>query len=138
MAKITAVSPLAPGAFPALPIIDGVTFATAAGGVRYQERDDIMLAMVTPGTAVAGVFTTSATRAAPVLDCQTKLGRSCDTGAAILVNAGNANAFTGRNGIEAVTAITTAAANACNIPAERVFTSSTGVIGEPLPFDRIT
>lgn len=138
MAKITAVSPLAPGAFPALPVIDGVTFATAAGGVRYQGRDDIMLAMVTPGTAVAGVFTTSATRSAPVLDCQAKLGGSCDAGAAILVNAGNANAFTGRNGIEAVTAITTAAANACNIPAERVFTSSTGVIGEPLPFDRIT
>ena len=138
MAKITAVSPLAPGAFPALPIIDGVTFATAAGGVRYQGRDDIILAMVTPGTAVAGVFTTSATRAAPVLDCQAKLGGPCDAGAAILVNAGNANAFTGRNGIEAVTAITTAAANACNIPAERVFTSSTGVIGEPLPFDRIT
>ncbi|WP_299780065.1 bifunctional glutamate N-acetyltransferase/amino-acid acetyltransferase ArgJ [uncultured Roseobacter sp.] len=138
MAKISAVSPLAPKAFPDLPAVEGVTFATIAAGVRYQGRDDVMLACMSPGTAIAGVFTTSATRAAPVLDCQAKLGGDADSGAAILVNSGNANAFTGRNGEDAVGAITLAAATACNIPQERVFTSSTGVIGEPLPFDRIT
>jgi glutamate N-acetyltransferase/amino-acid N-acetyltransferase len=97
-----------------------------------------MLAMLDPGTEIAGVFTKSATRSAPVLDCQKKLGGPSDSGAAIVVNAGNSNAFTGRNGIEAVEAITQAAANACDVPQERVFTSSTGVIGEPLPFQRIT
>lgn len=138
MAKISAVSPLAPRAFPALPVVEGVTFATVAAGVRYQGRDDVMLAQLTPGTAVAGVFTTSTTRAAPVLDCQAKLGGDSGSGAAFLVNSGNANAFTGRNGQDAVGAITSATATACDIPEARVFTSSTGVIGEPLPFDRIT
>ncbi len=138
MATIAAVSPLAPEAFPALPVIDGVTFATVSTGVRYQGRDDVMLAKLAPGTRVAGVFTTSATRAAPVLDCQAKLGGTSAEGAAILVNSGNANAFTGRNGTAAVDAIVAATASACGVPDSRVFTSSTGVIGEPLPFDRIT
>ncbi|MCV3270056.1 bifunctional glutamate N-acetyltransferase/amino-acid acetyltransferase ArgJ [Roseobacter sinensis] len=138
MAKITAVSPLAPESFPSLPVIDGVQFATIAAGVRYQGREDVMLAKLAPGTAIAGVFTTSATRAAPVLDCQAKLGGPSEAGAAILVNSGNANAFTGRNGTDAVQAIATATASACGVPAARVFTCSTGVIGEPLPFDRIT
>lgn len=138
MAKITAVSPLAPAHFPDLPIIDGVSFATIAAGVRYQGRTDVMLAQLIPGTAVAGVFTKSATRSAPVLDCQAKLGGSSEAGAAILVNSGNSNAFTGRSGVDAVTAITQATADVCGVPEERVFTSSTGVIGEPLPFERIT
>lgn len=138
MAKITQVSPLAPEAFPDLPIIDGVTFSVAAAGVRYSGRDDVMLAKCAPGTAIAGSFTRSATRSAPVLDCQEKLGLASDAGAAILVNSGNSNAFTGRNGREAVDAIVNATATATDLPAERVFTASTGVIGEPLPFDRIT
>ena len=138
MGKITAVSPLAPDHFPDLPVIDGVRFATIAAGVRYQGRTDVMLAELAPGSTVAGAFTRSATRAAPVLDCQAKIGATSDTGAAILVNSGNANAFTGKGGVTAVEAITAAAADVCNIPQSRVFTSSTGVIGEPLPHDRIT
>ena len=138
MGKNTAVSPLAPDHFPDLPVIDGVRFATIAAGVRYQGRTDVMLAELTPGSTVAGAFTRSATRAAPVLDCQAKIGATSDTGAAILVNSGNANAFTGKGGVTAVEAITAAVADVCNIPQSRVFTSSTGVIGEPLPHDRIT
>ncbi|MCX7558294.1 bifunctional glutamate N-acetyltransferase/amino-acid acetyltransferase ArgJ [Sulfitobacter sp. F26204] len=138
MAKITKVSPLAPAAFPALPEIDGATFATAAAGVKYQGRTDVMLARLVPGTTVAGVFTRSQTRSAPVLDCQAKIGNSSSEGAAILVNSGNANAFTGRSGQDAVDAITAAVAQTCGVPQNRVFTSSTGVIGEPLPFERVT
>lgn len=138
MAKITSVSPLAPAAFPDLPVIPGVRFATVQAGVRYQGRTDVMLAHLAPGSTVAGVFTRSATRAAPVLDCQAKIGRAGDEGAAIIVNSGNANAFTGRSGIEAVRHVTTAVADALDLPESRVFSSSTGVIGEPLKHERIT
>lgn len=138
MAKITAVSPLAPAKFPALPVIEGVKFATVAAGVKYQGRTDVMLATLIPGTVVAGAFTRSATRSAPVLDCQAKIGQASSDGAAILVNSGNSNAFTGKGGVASVEAITAAVAKTCNIPQARVFTSSTGVIGEPLPHDRIT
>ncbi|RKF13446.1 bifunctional glutamate N-acetyltransferase/amino-acid acetyltransferase ArgJ [Roseovarius spongiae] len=137
MAKITHVSPLAPAAFPDLPVIEGVRFATVAAGVRYSGRTDVMLAALDPGATVAGVFTRSATRAAPVLDCQAKIGRDDDAGAAIIVNSGNANAFTGRRGIESVRAVTSAVAEALDIPEARVFSSSTGVIGEPMKHDRI-
>jgi glutamate N-acetyltransferase/amino-acid N-acetyltransferase len=138
MGKITAVSPLAPVGFPTLPVIEGVKFASIAAGVKYQGRTDVMLATLVPGTVVAGAFTRSATRSAPVLDCQAKLGQTSDQGAAILVNSGNSNAFTGKGGVAAVEAITDAVARACDLPQTRVFTSSTGVIGEPLPFERIT
>ncbi|MHC0052082.1 bifunctional glutamate N-acetyltransferase/amino-acid acetyltransferase ArgJ [Actibacterium sp. D379-3] len=134
------ISPLAPaGGMPALPAIAGVEFASIAAGVRYKGRIDVMLARLAPGTQMAGVFTRSATRAAPVLDCEAKIGLPADdAGAAIIVNAGNANAFTGDNGRQSVEAITAAVAQAANVPQMRVFSSSTGVIGEPLPHDRIT
>ncbi|PPB82614.1 glutamate N-acetyltransferase [Albidovulum inexpectatum] len=135
------VSPLAPrGGFPALPRIEGVEFATVEANVRYRGRKDVMLVRLAPGTAIAGAFTRSATRAACVLDCESKLKlpQPADAGAAIIVNSGNANAFTGRLGVEAVEAVTQAVARALSIPAERVFSSSTGVIGEPLPHERIT
>ena len=138
MAGKLPVSPLAPASFPAMPRIGGARFAAAAAGVRYQGRTDVMLALLDPGTAVAGVFTRSATRSAAVLDCQAKLGGSDDTGAAILVNSGNSNAFTGRFGQEAVDAITQAVARKAGVPVARVFTASTGVIGEPLKHERIT
>ncbi|WP_171124169.1 MULTISPECIES: bifunctional glutamate N-acetyltransferase/amino-acid acetyltransferase ArgJ [unclassified Ruegeria] len=138
MATITKVSPLAPAAFPELPAIDGVRFATVEAGVRYQGRTDVMLAVLDPGTSVAGVFTRSATRAAPVLDCQDKIGGASDGPAAILVNSGNANAFTGHHGQTSVTELTQAVSKATGVAVERVFTSSTGVIGEPLPHDKIT
>jgi len=131
------VSPLAPAAFPDLPVISGVRFSTCAAGVKYQGRDDVMLAVLAPGTAIAGVFTKSQTRAAPVLDCQKKIGTPSDAGAAILVNSGNANAFTGHLGQSSVQEIVDSLSTVTGVPAQRIFTSSTGVIGEPLPHDRI-
>jgi glutamate N-acetyltransferase/amino-acid N-acetyltransferase len=131
-------SPLAPpGGLAALPAIAGARFATAEAGVRYSGRADVMLAILAPGTTVAGVFTRSATRAAPVLDCEAKLGRAPEAGACFLVNAGNANAFTGRAGTEAVASLCAALSRAAGVPEARIFTSSTGVIGEPLPHERI-
>ncbi|MCE8518545.1 bifunctional glutamate N-acetyltransferase/amino-acid acetyltransferase ArgJ [Ruegeria pomeroyi] len=137
MAKITKVSPLAPAAFPTLPVIDGVQLASIAAGVRYQGRTDVMLAVLAPGTSVAGVFTRSATRSAPVLDCQAKIGGASDGPAAILVNSGNSNAFTGHYGQTSVAEVTQAVADATGVPVGRVFTSSTGVIGEPMKHERI-
>ena len=138
MAKGLPVSPLAPkGGFPALPAIAGVRFATAAAGVKYKDRTDVMLAELAPGTVVAGTFTRSKTRSAPVLDCQEKIGGVSDTGAAIVVNSGNSNAFTGSQGVASVKAIASTVAEVMGIPETRVFTSSTGVIGEPLPHARI-
>ncbi|MCE8522178.1 bifunctional glutamate N-acetyltransferase/amino-acid acetyltransferase ArgJ [Ruegeria sp. 1NDH52C] len=137
MAKITKVSPLAPAAFPTLPVIDGVQLASIAAGVRYQGRTDVMLAVLAPGTSVAGVFTRSATRSAPVLDCQAKIGGASDGPAAILVNSGNSNAFTGHYGQTSVAEVTQAVADVTGVPVGRVFTSSTGVIGEPMKHERI-
>jgi glutamate N-acetyltransferase/amino-acid N-acetyltransferase len=135
------VSPLAPASFPDLPVIDGVRFAAGEAGVRYQNRTDVMLAEIAGGSTIAGVFTRSATRSAAVLDGQAKLaalpGRS-KKGFAIVVNSGNANTFTGARGASDVALICEAAAAALKIPAAHVFTSSTGVIGEPLPADKIT
>lgn len=136
----TPVSPLAPAAFPDLPQIAGVEFAAAAAGVRYANRTDVMLVRLAPGTSVAGAFTRSSTRAACIRDCQEKLAARvpAGSGAAIIVNSGNSNAFTGAAGQSAVRSITDAVAAALDLPASRVFSSSTGVIGEPLPFERIT
>ena len=136
---MASISPLAPkGGFPDLPVIEGVEFASVEAGVRYSGRTDVMLARLCAGTSMAGVFTKSATRAAPVLDCQAKLGSSTSGGAAIIVNSGNANAFTGSKGVEAVAAVTEMVAKTLDVPQDRVFSSSTGVIGEALPFERIT
>jgi len=133
------VSPLAPvGGFPDLPVIRGAAFAAVAAGVKYQGRNDVMLATLTPGSAVAGVFTRSSTRAAPVLDCQAKIGGDATAGAAIIVNSGNSNAFTGAAGQQSVARVTGGVADLLNLPVARVFSSSTGVIGQPLPDDRIT
>ncbi|WP_420023174.1 bifunctional glutamate N-acetyltransferase/amino-acid acetyltransferase ArgJ [Cereibacter azotoformans] len=132
------VSPLAPASFPTLPAIGGVEFSAVEAGVRYQNRKDVMLIRLAPGTSMAGVFTRSSTRAACVLDCQAKIGKVSEAGAAIIVNSGNSNAFTGAVGVEAVEAVTGGVAEALGLPVERVFSSSTGVIGEPLPYERIT
>ena len=134
------VSPLAPAAFPVLPRIKGAEFAAVEAGVRYQNRKDVMLVRLAPGTTLAGVFTRSSTRSGCVRDCQDKLALKVPNGAgaAIIVNSGNSNAFTGKIGDKAVAAVTGAVAKALDIPTSRVFSSSTGVIGEPLPHDRIT
>ncbi|WGH77211.1 bifunctional glutamate N-acetyltransferase/amino-acid acetyltransferase ArgJ [Jannaschia ovalis] len=131
------VAPLAQP-LPDLPAIDGVRFATAQAGVKYKGRTDVMLAEIAPGASVAGVFTRSSTRSAAVLDCQEKLkARTGSGGWAILVNSGNANAFTGAAGGLSVDAIAQATGQALGLPAARVLTASTGVIGQPLPHDRI-
>lgn len=133
------VSPLAPASFPELPKIDGVRFAAGAVGIKKANRVDVMLAEIAPGSSIAGVFTRSATRSAAVLDCQAKLASlSEDAGFAIVVNSGNANTFTGKRGVTDVDLIAAAAAAALDLPASHVFTSSTGVIGEPLPATKIT
>ncbi|MFT5345340.1 MAG: glutamate N-acetyltransferase/amino-acid N-acetyltransferase [Sulfitobacter sp.] len=132
------VSPLAPAEFPTLPSIGGVRFASAKAGVKYKDRLDVMLAVADPGSVVAGVFTRSATRSANVLDCQAKLALvRGGEGLAILVNSGNSNAFTGHRGQTSVDALCAAVAAETGIPANCIFTASTGVIGEPLPHERI-
>jgi len=133
----TARSPLAPARFPDLPVIGGVQFASTASGIRYSGRDDVMLALLTSGSAVAGVFTRSATRSASVLDCQEKIGLPPEGGAAIIVNSGNANAFTGQSGVLATQAVIKNVAQTFDLAIQRVFSSSTGVIGEPLPYGRL-
>ncbi|WP_420861838.1 bifunctional glutamate N-acetyltransferase/amino-acid acetyltransferase ArgJ [Algirhabdus cladophorae] len=131
-------SPLAPAQFPMLPMINGVRFSAVEAGVRYKGRKDVMLAHLVEGTTVAGVFTKSSTRAAPVLDCQAKLGGDSSSAAAFIVNSGNANAFTGSNGQDATSAVTQAVAATLDLPESRVFMASTGVIGEALPHSKIT
>ncbi|MCP9482567.1 bifunctional glutamate N-acetyltransferase/amino-acid acetyltransferase ArgJ [Shimia sp. CNT1-13L.2] len=137
MGEITHVSPLAPSEFPELPEIGGVEFAAVEAAVKYQNRKDVTLIRLSAGSSMAGVFTKSATRSAAVLDCQEKIGAPSSDGAAIIVNSGNANAFTGKNGMDSVAAVTSAVGECLGLPASRVFSSSTGVIGEALPHDRI-
>lgn len=134
------ISPLAPkNGFPDIGAIKGVKFSATAAKVKYPNRDDVMLAVCAPGSSVAGVFTKSATRSSNVLDCQAKLSvySPNDDAVAIIVNSGNSNAFTGRAGDDSVTAICASVAQALQIDSDKVFTASTGVIGEPLPHDRI-
>ena len=134
------VSPLAPAEFPQLPVIAGAEFAAIGAGIKYQNRRDVMLVRLTPGTVMAGAFTRSSTRSGCVRDCQAKLAMKAPdgAGAAIVVNSGNSNAFTGKVGDESVAAVTGTVAEALGIPGSRVFSSSTGVIGEPLPHGKIT
>jgi glutamate N-acetyltransferase/amino-acid N-acetyltransferase len=130
------VSPLAPASFPRLQPIAGVRMATASAGVRYQGRTDVLLAAFDEGTQVAGVLTRSKTRSAPVDWCRHGL----DGGGAargLVVNSGNANAFTGRAGAEAAETTAKAAARALNVEPRAVYLASTGVIGEVLPAERI-
>ena len=134
------VSPLAPEAFPTLPRIAGAEFGSIEAGIKYKNRKDVMLVRLAPGTTIAGAFTRSSTRSGCVRDCEAKLAMEVDpqAGAAIIVNSGNSNAFTGAIGDQAVAAVTGGVAAALDIPASRVFSSSTGVIGEPLPYEKIT
>ena len=131
------LSPLAPDRFPDLPVIKGVRFAAVSAEVKYKDRDDVMVAVMAPETAIAGVFTKSATRSAPVLDCQAKLGGEISAPAVFLVNSGNSNAFTGSAGERSVEEICASAAAVFDVPQTRIFTASTGVIGERLPHGQI-
>ena len=130
MSVVTTVSPFAPKELPCIPAIPGVRFATAEAGIRYQGRTDLLVAMMDEGTTAAGVLTQSKTASAPVLWCK----RNLKTGAAriLVVNAGNANAFTGKRGQEAVDLTAKFACTAAGCKPNEVFLASTGVIGEPL------
>jgi glutamate N-acetyltransferase / amino-acid N-acetyltransferase len=130
------VSPLAPKSYPVLPPLAGVRLAAGAAGVRYRGRTDVMLAVLAPGTHVAGIFTQSKTASAPVEWCRAQLPRH--TARALVANSGNANAFTGAAGREAVRAVAGSAAAVLDCQAQEIFLASTGVIGEPLPAENIT
>ena len=98
-----AISPLAPKSFAHLPPLAGVRLATGEAGIKYKDRTDVLLAMLAPGTEVAGVFTKSKTASAPVEWCRTQLKRG--QARALVVNSGNANAFTGQAGQAGVRAV---------------------------------
>ncbi len=129
-------SPLAPDAFPTMPDINGVRLAALACGLRYKGRTDLMLAEFTPGTVVAGVFTKSKTASATITKCKENL--KCGMARALIVNSGNANAFTGIAGVRAVENITSAVGDAVGCDGTQVFSASTGVIGEPMDDSKIT
>lgn len=124
------VSPLAPKNVPDMPVIAGVRLATAEAGIRYKNRTDVLLAIMDKGTAVAGVFTKSKCPSAPVEWCRAKLkgGKA----RALVVNSGNANAFTGKTGRGSTALTAKIAAKAVGCSESEIFLASTGVIGEPL------
>ncbi len=136
MVAMPKISPLAPASFPKLLAVGGVRFATAACGVKYTDRTDVLLGAFDAGTTVAGVLTKSKTASAPVDWCRKNLPGG--QAQALLVNSGNANAFTGARGWAAVEATVSAVADTLTCRPSRVFTASTGVIGEPLPAETIT
>jgi glutamate N-acetyltransferase/amino-acid N-acetyltransferase len=113
-----------------MPAIEGVRFATGAAGVRYPGRTDVMLALLDEGTQVAGVFTKSKCPSAPVDWCKSRIGGG--KARALLVNSGNANAFTGKTGKDAAKLSAKLVASATGTPERQIFLASTGVIGEPL------
>ncbi len=125
------ISPLAPTHVPDMPPIDGVTLATAAAGIKYPNRTDVLLALLTPGTTSAGVLTRSKCPSAPVDWCREKL--KSGKARALVVNSGNANAFTGRSGRAATALTAKLAAEAADCSTGEILLASTGVIGEPLP-----
>lgn len=130
------VSPLAPATFPNLPPVAGVRLAALDCGVRYRNRTDVCLIELAPGSTVAGVLTRSLTASAPVEICRKNL--SGGKARAVLVNSGNANAFTGKAGRAAAERSVRAVAEALGCRPREVFAASTGVIGEVLPDERIT
>ena len=129
-------SPLAPKRFPTLADVSGVRLAGVAAGVKRRGKLDLFLAELARGTAVAAVLTQSRTASAPVDWCRSLRPRG--RGRAIIVNAGNANAFTGRVGAEHVRRMAEATVARLGCRTRDVWVASTGVIGEPLPADRIT
>jgi glutamate N-acetyltransferase/amino-acid N-acetyltransferase len=129
------ISPFAPKHAPHIPAIDGVRLATAAAGIRYPGRSDLLLVLFDPGTTVAGVLTQSKTASAPVDWCRKHLAHGMAR--ALVVNSGNANAFTGKRGVDAVNRTAEAASEAADCQEADVYLASTGVIGEPLDASKI-
>ncbi len=130
-----AISPLAPASFPSLPNIAGVRLGAVAAGIRYRGRHDLMAAVLDPGTTIAGVFTRSKAPGAPIVWCREILHTG--TARAIIVNSGNANVFTGKVGRAAVVDTAARVASVLGCASDQVYISSTGVIGEILPVDRV-
>lgn len=124
------VSPLAPKHYPAMPVITGVRMATAEAGIKYKNRTDVLMMVFDKPAAVAGVFTRSKCPSAPVDFCRQSLQHG--VAKAVIVNSGNANAFTGKKGHETTTATAKAACKALDCQTNEIFLASTGVIGEPL------
>ncbi len=125
-----AVSPLAPKSYPDMPALRGVRMATAAAGIKYKNRTDVLLMVFDKPASVAGVFTKSKCPSAPVDFCRANLGGG--VARAVVVNSGNANAFTGVKGKAATELTAKSAAAAVGCSENEVFLASTGVIGEPL------
>ncbi|MCZ4273894.1 bifunctional glutamate N-acetyltransferase/amino-acid acetyltransferase ArgJ [Maritalea porphyrae] len=130
MAKVTAVSPLAPESFPGLAKVEGAELFTASIGEGYHGRANLFVARMVPGTTVAGVLTKSKCPSAPIDWCKQNL--VAGSARALVVNAGNANAFVGKVGAQTVQKTADAAAELLHCEPGEVFISSTGVIGEPL------
>lgn len=130
------ISPLAPKEFPKMPDISGVNLGCGECSIKYKNRTDVMVAELSPGTVAAGVFTKSKTASANIWwgKDAIKHGR----GRVLVVNSGNANAFNGKCGEDSVARIVQACVDLWNCDAEEVFPSSTGVIGQPLPDEKIT
>lgn len=128
--KDVPVSPLAPKRQPKVPPVPGVRFATAEAGIRYKGRTDVVLMLLDQGTQAAGVFTRSKCPSAPVDWCRENLAQG--SARAVVVNSGNANAFTGQKGRDSVKLTAEIAAKAAGCTPQEVFIASTGVIGEPL------
>ncbi len=124
------VSPLAPKTFAEMPALRGVRMATAAAGIKYKNRTDVLMMVFDKPAAVAGVFTRSKCPSAPVDFCRQSLGGG--VARAVVVNSGNANAFTGKKGRDATELTAKSAAKAAGCAESEVFLASTGVIGEPL------
>ncbi len=133
---MTAISPLAPAAFPAMPALAGVRLASHACGIRYKGRTDLLLVEVDAGTSVAGVYTRSLTCSAPVEWCKEASAKG--KGRLLIVNSGNANAFTGAAGVASVERTVAKAAAMFDCKKSEVYVASTGTIGVPLPDEKIT
>jgi glutamate N-acetyltransferase/amino-acid N-acetyltransferase len=129
------ISPFAPKRLPQLPAVDGVRLAVTSAGIRYPGRVDLLLALFDPGSTVAGVLTKSKTASAPVDWCRKHLAHGMAR--ALVVNSGNANAFTGKRGVEAVKLTAKSAAKVADCLEPDVYIASTGVIGEPLDAGKI-
>src|SRR5262245_13534890 len=128
------ISPLAPKSYAKLPAIEGLRIATAEAGIKYKDRTDLMVMLFDQGTEVAGVFTRSKCPSAAVDFCRANLAGG--KARALVVNSGNANAFTGKKGRESTNMTAGAAAKAAGCKESEVFLASTGVIGEPLDAGR--
>ena len=130
------ISPLAPKAYPEMPIIKGVRLDTAEAHIKYKGRTDLLFIVFDNETSVAGVFTRSKCPSAPVDHCRKILSHGVARG--VVVNSGNANAFTGKKGIATTDATAKAAAEALGATPEEIYLASTGVIGEPMDASRFT